>query len=296
MGRTLLWALLAILAVLIGLSAISSVGFWGAYTEEVAGTFPLHEGEELRVHSRNGRIHYENWDGTEVSIVAVKETRGLTRALAAQYAALLNVDMTRDTRGVSAASHIGISRFLGMGTVHFHVRVPRNWTGDVSMQTSNGEIRADGLNGEAELRTSNGAITVRDHTGTLRVRTSNGRVEVDRLDSVLIAESSNGAIRISNGVLRGNGHVRTSNGAIELEAKLEPGASYEARTSNGRVTLTLVEPDVALDLTTSNGSINLAAEVATSQVDGRRLVGRIGEGAARLLVRTSNGSISLSSR
>src|SRR5690606_41602750 len=91
----------------------------------------------------------------------------------------------------------------------------------------------------------------------------------------------------------GRGRLRASDGSVERRARLEEGAGYDVHTSNGAVTVTLVDPDAAVELRTSNGNITLRAEVKTSVIERGRIVGTIGEGAARLSVRTSNGSVTL---
>src|SRR5690606_30090574 len=96
-----------------------------------------------------------------------------------------------------------------------------------------------------------------------------------------------------NGTLTESGLLRTSNGAVEMLARLEPGAVYDVQTSNGAVTLTLIDADAALDLSTSNGSINLQTPLTASSIDRRRVVGTVGDGSATPNVRTSNGSITL---
>src|SRR5690606_16757604 len=158
----------------------------------------------------------------------------------------------------------------------FRVLVPRDWEGDIS------------------LYTSNGSVVVERQAGSLAVKTSNGRIELRDVDGVVTAETSNGAIVVDGARLARAGRLRTSNGPVELRARLDEGASYEVRTSNGAVRLALIEPDVSLNLTTSNGQIALETEVSVAEVGRNRLVGRIGQGAAQLSARTSNGDITVS--
>jgi len=178
----------------------------------------------------------------------------------------------------------------------FRVLVPRDWEGDISLYTSNGRITARDLRGDARLRTSNGSVVVERQAGSLAVKTSNGRIELRDVDGVVTAETSNGAIVVDGARLARAGRLRTSNGPVELRARLDEGASYEVRTSNGAVRLALIEPDVSLNLTTSNGQIALETEVSVAEVGRNRLVGRIGQGAAQLSARTSNGDITVSSQ
>lgn len=292
--RGVLRLILGFVLLAIGVSILAGSGFALSRTESEQRAFALESGESLRIEGQNGKITFETWEGDEVVIEVTKEARAILKGLADWLNERVRIDWSHDDNGVQAVSR-GTRGFIGGHvSVDFHILVPDGWSGTVSLRTSNGSITAVDLHGDVELRTSNGAITVREHSGTLRIHTSNGRIELSELDSVLVAETSNDKITLTDSILRGSGNIRTSNGAIDLTAELAGDARYEARTSNGRVTLGLVDPDVALELSTSNGSINLNTEVTTTQFDRTRLVGRIGSGTAHLEVRTSNGSISVS--
>ncbi len=255
--------------------------------------FVLDPGDSLRVEGHNGTITIETWQGDEVVIEVNKEARALFKGLA-DWIERESIDWIHDDNGLQVVSRGVWWRLLGGLSVHFHVLVPEDWSGTVLMHTTNGPITARNLRADAELRTSNGAITVRGHSGRLILKSSNGRIEMSDVDGVVEAETSNGPIHVRNSVLHDWGRIRTSNGQIQLEAELVHDARYEVRTSNGRVNVTLINPDVSLDLSTSNGTINLNAEVTATQFARNRLVGKIGSGTARLDVHTSNGSISLS--
>jgi len=269
----------------------------GQLLEEIERSFHLAPGQEIVVQSGNGPITYEAWDGDQVVIRAVKETSRLAPSLARWVSDRSVVEIEQVARGVRAV-HRSQFRWgwfaVGNVSVSFVVRVPRGWEGDVTLQTSNGRISAYDLHGVAELRTLNGPIIVERQSGSLRVKTSNGPIQMKQLDGVVDAETSNGAIIVDGAALAQSGRLRTSNGAVELRAELVADASYEVRTSNGEVRLYLVEPDVQLDLTTSNGEIELGTEVVVTEVSRSRLSGRIGQGTARLVARTSNGDVTIS--
>ena len=76
---------------------------------------------------------------------------------------------------------------------------------------------------------------------------------------------------------------------------MTPGGSNELRTSNGSVNVKLEgTPSPKIDASTSNGRVTSDLPAMTaSQQDKRHLVGAIGDGEADLLVRSSNGSISI---
>jgi len=260
----------------------------------VSRSFAVEPGESLRVESLNGRITYETWGGDELFIEA---THNKPRFLVGWFERLWGeptVTFTRDEQGVRAG--VSVPKIWWFGPwwgVHFTVRVPAGWHGNIVLSTSNGAIAARGIDGDVLLSTSNGSVEVAGHRGTLEVRTSNGRVRLADVHGVVSVRTSNGPITVAGATLSGIGQLRTSNGSVELRAHLAAGASYDVTTSNGTVTLTLIDPDAALDLRTSNGSINLQTEIVASSVGRNSVVGTIGSGAARLNVRTSNGAVTL---
>ena len=265
--------------------------------EEIERSFQLEPGKTLYVQGANGMITYGTWDGDEVVIRATKMITGAWQSFAERLGRQITIDITEDASGVRAVQMGRIAPLFGFGNavVTYHVLVPEGWWGNVTLRTSNGSIRAEGIHGDAELRTSNGRITVEGQSGRLGAYTSNGSIDLAGVGGVVVAETSNGPIRVDGGRLEGTGRLRTSNGSVHLFAKLEKDAVYTVRTSNGQVTVVLEEPDVAVDLATSNGGINLDnVEVTATRIGRSELAGRIGDGSAQLEVRTSNGTITLS--
>src|SRR5690606_36390868 len=285
-------------ALAVGVAGVASGTRSGSRVlEETERAFVLAPGQAIAVENINGPIEYEAWDGREVVVRAVKEARGPV-AFARWVAERIPISIEQTDDGVRAG--YGRLFYWGFGWANlrlsFRVLVPRDWEGDISLYTSNGRITARDLRGDARLRTSNGSVVVERQAGSLAVKTSNGRIELRDVDGVVTAETSNGAIVVDGARLARAGRLRTSNGPVELRARLDEGASYEVRTSNGAVRLALIEPDVSLNLTTSNGQIALETEVSVAEVGRNRLVGRIGQGAAQLSARTSNGDITVSSQ
>lgn len=292
-GRRLLITLVILLLVLSGIVGLG-LAFQRDFQWQESVALP--EGGSLSVQGVNGTIRYDTWDGDEILIHVTKRIRALTAGMAEW----LNERTTHRIVQGPGQFHLELEpawyHNFGLVTVEYHVLVPSGWSGEVSLHTSNGAIVALDVHGDVDLRTANGRIEVRGHEGRLRAHTSNGRVEMSRIDGELQVRTSNGAVRVEGAVLRGIGFIETSNGAVTLDAELIDDASYRVRTSNGSVTLTLYEPDVSLDLETSNGRITYDAEILTTMSDRNRLQGRIGEGSARLDVRTSNGTITLNTR
>jgi hypothetical protein len=139
--------------------------------------------------------------------------------------------------------------------VHFDVRVPYGvaFTG----RSVNGEVNADGLQGDVEARTVNGSVRI-ETTGTAIANTVNGSVNV----SMGRTDWANGA------------SFKTVNGGITLMLPGTFDADLRAETLNGSIT--------------SDFPVTMTGEMSR-----RRLQGRIGNGGRELNLTTVNGSIKL---
>ncbi len=157
----------------------------------------------------------------------------------------------------------------------FELLVPRDL--ELRLQTSNGSVQVSGIDAPVHIDTSNGSI-VTTNVGDVR------------------AKSSNGAIKVVHA--RGAIDLRTSNGRIEYSGQLS-GSGNRIQTSNGRVVL-LADPEQAIDVdaTTSNGSIKCSIAnqrvISESKKHFHAVVGGNSLApAAQLLIKTSNGSVSI---
>ena len=130
-------------------------------------------------------------------------------------------------------------------------------------------------------------------TGLVATETPNGRITLDGITGYVSAMTSNGKIEITR--FRGELQAQTSNETIEFEGVLSPGSHNRLRTSNGAVSVTLVDTlGVELDANTSNGTVTSALPITTSgAISEKHLIGTIGNGESILEIRTSNGSINI---
>ena len=145
-----------------------------------------------------------------------------------------------------------------------------------------------------DIRSSNGDITAHRVAGEIILRTSNGDVEAGDGDGAYDLHSSNGDITVAAG--QGEFNLHTSNGDIRFAGDPVDGTENRLRTSNGNITarLTGESPSVRVSASTSNGSVHLERNVAVSELTGKnRLEGVIGDGAAGLTLKTSNGTVTI---
>ncbi|MBI4873856.1 MAG: DUF4097 family beta strand repeat protein [Acidobacteria bacterium] len=247
---------------------IEDFGSVNQQKEDFQRTLSMKPGGRLSVESFNGSIEIRGGDGDAVEISGTKyaATRELLEALKIDIVSGADSVRIRTVRPSDRRGNLG-ARYV--------IRVPRRTELD-RIDSSNGSIRVETIEGGARLKTSNGSVRVDRLKGSVEIQTSNGGVELIELSGAATLRTSNGTIR-TDGV-RGAFDATTSNGRIEARIS-EPEARKPIKlsTSNGSVSLTVDSlNDNEIRASTSNSSITLRLPPSLN---------------ARLMARTSNGSI-----
>ena len=196
-------------------------------------------------------------------------------------------------------------------SLHYEVRVPTQTAlelrtggggiqvhaikGESSLHTSGGSIEVSGLAGKLEANTSGGNIKIREVDGDAHIETSGGGIEVDSLDGNLRAHTSGGPIRIER--VSGRVDAHTSGGSVRAAFSHGNTRGGVLETSGGSIHVT-VDPSANLDIdaSTSGGGVSWDLPIkAVGTTSRNSLHGTLGSGGETLRLRTSGGSIHLSS-
>jgi hypothetical protein len=238
-------------------------------TEDFRQTHPLKAGGHLTVESFNGGIEVYGWDQDSVEI------NGTKYAHSKDMLDSIRIEVTPSGNSLAIRADAPREMHGGNRGVRFTLHVPRHTLID-RIQSSNGGVRIEDVNGDAKLRTSNGTIRVRQFKGNLEGETSNGGVTLEQFSGSATLVTSNGGIQVSG--VKGYLDARTSNGPIEASVSdMEPGRPIKLRSSNGPVRLDVDSnrlPDITA--TTSNASITVRLPTTAS---------------ARIKAHTSNSSV-----
>jgi hypothetical protein len=153
------------------------------------------------------------------------------------------------------------------------------------------EARASSLGGFGPDPGADITVTLPADTN-VDLHTSSGNIEVVDTQNSGKLQTTNGRISLEN--VKGEFEANTSNGGIVFRGEMTAGGMNQLTTSNGSVEVTLLgEPSVKLDATTSNGEIICKLPIVATETEVKRLVGVVGAGDAVLVVKTSNGSITV---
>ena len=191
------------------------------------------------------------------------------------------------------------------------VQLPEEF--DLDLDTGDGNIRVDRLQGRARLETSDGDIEIRSIVGErVDIDTSDGDVDVMAVQSPdLHIETSDGSIRVRQ-LDGGEAALRTSDGDIEVE---ESSGALSATTSDGDIHVRLArfgatslrsgDGDIHIDAPDDlKADIDLRGERLTlhgtssinlqGQLSKTRARGALNGGGPRLSAMTTDGRIVLS--
>ena len=272
-----------------GLTAVVVLGgAASAFAAEIRNvgerTFRFVPGGEVTIESQNGRIVIEAWDKPQIRVQITRTVRAGDEARAKELMRGLRADVEVrsdrlhiQSRYPKIRENLGIWDILGGRVaalqVHYYLQVPRNTS--FSLETSNGEVRVRGTQGSVEAVTVNGDVEVTGVSGTLELQTTNGEIRLGGIRGGAVAQTTNGGVSADFASLSNQAVVDlgTTNGNLEVTLPSDLHATFEANTTNGRVTISGFQIKTRGTLTSKS------------------ILGVIGGGGARVALRTTNGNI-----
>jgi len=165
--------------------------------------------------------------------------------------------------------------------------------GEVFARTSGGDLHVASATGTANIHTSGGDVEIESAGGTLEAKTSGGSIDIGRAGSTVLAHTSGGSIRIREALDAID--ASTSGGSIHARLSRQPRTDSRLSTSGGDVVVEVAaNVGASVDAHTSGGGIDTDLPVTImGHKDDDTLVGTIGGGGPRLVLRSSGGGISL---
>ncbi len=256
------------LSLLAGMALIVGVANPAA-SDEWTHRYPLQGRPEVHVKTGDGSVRVETGEATAVQARVTTEgwkiAPGEVTITQSQSGNRIEIDV-RLPKGQWGWSPGGRS-------VSLVLRVPAQ--ADLDVQTGDGSITADGLQGEIRLHTGDGAIRATGLAGRLQADTGDGHLDVrGRFDAL---------------------DLRTGDGGIEAaaEAGSRVQSAWSLRSGDGGITLRVpAELNADLDAHTGDGRIDLDRPVSvTGTVSPSAVRGKLGSGGLPLVLHTGDGSI-----
>jgi DUF4097 and DUF4098 domain-containing protein YvlB len=266
-------------------------------------TFNIEPGKRLKLSGSSGDIMVTSWDRSEVYIKILGNDKAKEKVDFIFDAGKDLIEVTAKREGYFLSSS-GIS-------LRFEVKVPSRF--HTHLNTSGGDIRFAGVEGNNVLNTSGGDINVKETKGDLKVTTSGGDITFEKVAGNFSGTTSGGDIKGRE--FSGDIAASTSGGDITLDGQ---NSKLSAKTSGGDIVLKYSGDNKGIELATSGGDINITVpenfnasallntsggdisfNIKTSNVkklSSSRFEGDINNGGGKLVAKTSGGTIRVNSR
>ena len=279
-----------------------------AQAEDVVKAYTVTGRANVRVDTNDGSVRITTSDSKQVEFHV--EYHGL------ELGKNLRIDARQDGDKVELTARMTGHWSFGWGRnsrgLHIEVRMPRDAdlsveTGDGSVQadsingtvnvhTGDGSVKANTLNGTIDLHTNDGSITVDSLKGDIRLRTGDGSIEARDLDGKVEADSGDGHIRLAGRFDALN--VKTGDGSVDTRVATgsKMVSSWTIRTGDGSVDMVLPSDfQTNIDASTGDGHISLGIPVTVEGTfSNSQIHGKMNGGGQPLTIHTGDGSIRLS--
>jgi hypothetical protein len=168
---------------------------------------------------------------------------------------------------------------------------------EVEARVLGGDMLVQGGRGRVKVRSVHGSVTLRGTRGDIDVHATNEDIRMRDVEGDIIAESVNGDIRIE-GAIATTAELVTTSGDILYDGSIIADGDYVFETHHGGVRLS-VPPDTSalIEIETYDGEVEAhGPEIREALVEvkrGRKFRAELGQGQARVRIRTFSGDVEL---
>jgi DUF4097 and DUF4098 domain-containing protein YvlB len=217
--------------------------------KQVHNTFSLVYGGKVSVENTNGNIIISTWDKKSVDVVAEIVVRYNHRRRAEEFLDEVEILYENDEDFVDIrVDYPGrrggglLSWLFGGGkpsvSVDFEIKVPQ--IADLEINTVNGKILIEDVQGDVHTRSTNGGIRLSSIKGPVSCKTVNGSItaEIEEIASFekMSFRTTNGGIELIVPVnLKANVEVNTVNGGIFTDLPLEISGRFNRKSMRGKI-------------------------------------------------------------
>src|ERR1700682_2192683 len=218
---------------------LACAGF--ARAEEVLKTYTVSGHARVHIQTNDGAVRVSTGDIKQIEIRIDYEGYKLDRDL--HITSSQNGDSVEPSAQTSGTWGF---RWGGHTKLRVEVHMPKD--ADLQIQTSDGSVQADSINGNLDVQKSSGSISVQGAKGNIRLRTSDGSIEGRDLDGSADMHTSDGHVNVDGRF--DNLNVKTNDGNVNVRAKAgsRVNSAWSIDTSDGSVDLVLPS-DIHADVT-----------------------------------------------
>lgn len=226
-------------------------------------------------------------DGTIVRLVAPTIDHPAMEVVAGPGS--YRVDLGRPIRGRGFGFRLGSLGLFGLdvggGTVE--LEVPRD--AQLEVGASSGDVTIRDVTGSVVVRTASGDISFRGAGGELRVEAASGNLRAVAAAPIALAiRTVSGDVEV-DAPRSERTSITTVSGDVEVACAFAPGGDHVINTTSGDVELAVLG-GLTIEVRTVSGDVECAHPDRRAG-SGRRDPLVIGDGAARLAVRTLSGDV-----
>ena len=275
-------------------------------TDRFSRKLKLGRDGRVSVSNISGEIVVTGGSGDEISIDAVKRTRG-------DQSQLANVRISVDDRAgrVDVRTDYDMSRSTRNNnvSVDYTVTVPAG--ASVELKSVSGSIKVTGVRGAVRAESVSGDVTTTDTPKVELAKSVSGDVTLSgiQIEGDLSASSVSGAVR-AKGVKAHSLDLGSVSGAFEYSGNIARGGVYDVNLHSGTARFVLANP-TGFELTANTFSGNIRSDLPltiggdqdrardnrTHRGPGNRAIrATFGDGSATLTVHTFSGDIVIAKR
>jgi DUF4097 and DUF4098 domain-containing protein YvlB len=263
------------------------------FTAHTDTTVTVKPGMRLVVDNFGGSVKVSTWPKSAVRIEAEHPTSAIVEVAASDNTLKVS---TSGRRGPPPATDYTIT--MPKGT---ELRVSGVYT-DVSVDGSEGEVRAQTVKGDISLRGGRGFVSLQSVQGGVRVRSARGRIELSSVNDDVDAQDVEGEIHAETvngdlvlaGITSTMVDASTVNGDICYRGPIAKDGHYHLATHSGDISLGLLEDvSATVSVSTFQGEFETLFKAKLSDTGGRRFNFTLGGGSAEIALESFQGTIRL---
>ena len=263
------------------------------FTIHTDTTMAVKQGARLAVQNFGGSVKVSTWTRSAVHIEADHSTRSMIEIASTDEAMRIT---TSGRRGPPTAVDLRITMpkwmDLRVSGVYSDVSVDGS-EGEVRAETVKGDLSLNGGRGFVALQSVQGGVSVHGARARLELSSVNETVEVADVQGDLRAETVNGDVILS-GINSSMVDASTVSGDICYRGSIGKEGHYHFSTHNGDIDLGLPEDaSASVSVSTFSGDFETVFRARLFDTGGKRFNFTLGSGGAEVSLETFQGTIRL---